>query len=204
MDLLNGSVSIPTSVLKHASEQSKAETTGTCPPLTVYNILSTIINGIHNIRFPKQEVKMPRFSMIAGFIIAAISALITTRSEVVERREAAKLQAELDELMKSILEICTRLELEQSNHITRNPCFVAASIPQLWEVPQYLETARACGSDEPILDLEAALSVLFDLRDADSTREAVKCFSIFDNRICVGRNVHRRRFLQRRDLHNRD
>jgi hypothetical protein len=115
---------------------------------------------------------MPRFSKIAGFAIAAFAVLIAIRSEIIERREAAKLQAELDKLMKSISEICTRLELDQANHVTRNPWFVAATIPQPWEIPLYLKTARGCGSDEPVFDFEAALSVLFDMKDADPTSDA--------------------------------
>jgi hypothetical protein len=62
---------------------------------------------------------MARLSKIAGYVIAAVVVLTIVLSEIAERKEAADINAALDDLLASLTKICARLELEKLNHITR-------------------------------------------------------------------------------------
>jgi hypothetical protein len=107
---------------------------------------------------------MARLPKIAGYVIAAVVVLTIILSEIAERKEAADINAALDDLLASLTKICARLELEKLNHITRSPWIVAATIPQPWEIPRpYRKTPRDCEPDWAAISFEEAGSIYFDL-----------------------------------------
>jgi hypothetical protein len=113
---------------------------------------------------------MARLSKIAGYVIAAVVVLTIVLSEIAERKEAADINAALDDLLASLTKICARLELEKLNHITRSPWIVAATIPQPWEIPQpYRKTPGDCEPDRAAIGFEEAGSIYFDLMHGNSS-----------------------------------
>ena len=120
--------------------------------------------------FTFQKLRMPKLQAIAGFAITAIAILLAIISEVAEHREAAKLDSEFAELRKTLSQICSSIEMQKANHITRTLCVGAAKSKPPYEVLQPPRVIlENCEPEKTTFEFDAGITALFELRDGSST-----------------------------------
>jgi hypothetical protein len=131
--------------------------------------------------FNIQKRRMPRLQNIGGFVITAIAIILAILSEIVDRQEAVKTDTEFAALRKTFSEVCSSIEIQQGNQITRNPCVVVAAKSQLpreklqpsrTRSPESLNSRRIpenCKPDQITLEVDAEIAALFEIHDGSST-----------------------------------
>jgi hypothetical protein len=114
---------------------------------------------------------MPRLSTVAEFVSLCYIILLAILLEVEDRREMAKTNAEVAELMKKTSEICSSTETQKANHITKSPCFFDDSgCPPPYQILQpCCWIPGNCEPDQTTLEIDAGIAALFELRDGSST-----------------------------------
>jgi hypothetical protein len=114
---------------------------------------------------------MPRLSTIAEFVSLCYIILLAILLEVEDRRETAKTNAEVAELMQTLSEICSSTEMQKANHITKSPWFFddRGCPPPCQILHPCCWIPGNCEPDQTTLEIDAGIAALFELRDGSST-----------------------------------
>ena len=113
---------------------------------------------------------MPRLSTVAELVSLCYIILLAILLEVEDHRETAKTNAEVAELMKTLPEICSRVEMQKANHITRSPWFLDDSdCPPPCQILQpSCRTPGNCDPDHTSLECDDGIAALFELHHGSS------------------------------------